>query len=266
MIVDFCTYLGNWPLYQLPISNAVELIQVMDRCGVGVAFVSLVDGAFLLNPREANERIRDLVAAHSERLLPVGTVNVNLPNWRDDVADGIKRLNLAGFRLHPTYHGYALDATEAVALAAMLAQYHCPLFVAAFIDEERFQHPAIRVSPVPLTEIASLIHQAPQTTIVLNNLKVEEAMTLLGKPELPLDNVFLDVNAMDIPFNGLAHLIECYGSEHLVYGSQVPFLYPEASLALVQECGIPHTAAEKILQQNWRTNETFRRFVAGSAH
>jgi predicted TIM-barrel fold metal-dependent hydrolase len=238
----------------------------MDRCGIDAAFVSLAEGVFLLDSREANERIKDLVAAHSDRLLPVGTVNVSTPYWRDDVADGIERLNLAGFRLHPAYHGYALKATEAVSMAAMLAEYHIPLFVAAFIDEERFQHPALRVPPVPLPDMVSLIRHAPHTTIVLNNLKIEEAMLLWGEPDLPLDNVFLDVNAMDVPFNGLAQLIERCGSEHLVYGSQVPFLYPEATLALVQECGIPQMGADNILEQSWRTNETFRRLVIGSAH
>ena len=121
MIVDFCAYLGNWPLYQLPISNATGLLQAMDRCGIWAAWVSLVDGAFLLNPREANERLKDLVAQHLDRLYPVGTINVNLPGWRDDVLDGIERLNLSGFRFFPTYHDYALDSAEAIALATLLA-------------------------------------------------------------------------------------------------------------------------------------------------
>jgi predicted TIM-barrel fold metal-dependent hydrolase len=238
----------------------------MDRCGIGVAFVSLVDGAFLLNPGEANERITHLVARHRDRLLPVGTLNASLPGWRDDALDGVERLNLAGFRLHPTYHGYALDSPEAVAVAETLAEYQRPLFVAAFIDEERFQHPVIRVPPVLVAHMANLIRQAPQTTFVLNNLKVEEAITLLGESDLSLDKVYMDVNAMDIPFNGLAQLVERYGSDRLAYGSQVPFLYPEASLALVQESAIPPAAAEAILEQNWRANAVLRSLVAGAAH
>jgi predicted TIM-barrel fold metal-dependent hydrolase len=266
VIVDFCAYLGHWPLYQLPISNATGLLQVMDRCGISAAWVSLVDGPFLLNPQEANERLSDLVAQHLDRLYPVGTINVNLSGWCDDVLDGIQRLKLAGFRLYPTYHDYALDSEEVIALATMLTEYQRPLFVAAFIDEERFQHPAIRVPPISLASMANLVHHVPQTTLVLNNLKVEEAMTLLERPDLLLDNVFLDVNAMDMPFNGLAQLIECHGSDHLVYGSQIPFLYPEATLALVQESGVPQSATDAILGQNWRTNDTFRRLIGSIAY
>jgi hypothetical protein len=198
--------------------------------------------------------------------LPVGTVNLNLPGWRDDALDGIRRLNLAGFCLFPTYHDYALDCSEAIALATLLAENQRPLFVAAFIDEERFQHPAIRVPPVSLASMVSLIHHAPKTTLVLNNLKVEEAMDLLERPDLPLDNVFLDINAMDVPFNGLAQLVERHGSDHLVFGSQIPFLYPEATLALVQGLDAPQTAIEAILEQNWPTNDIFRILLAGITH
>jgi predicted TIM-barrel fold metal-dependent hydrolase len=261
VIVDFCAYLGNWPPYQLPIGNATGLIRVMDRCGIGASFVSLVDGAFLLNPREANGRIADLVAGHRDRLLPVGTVNVCSPCWRADVADGIDRLNLAGFRLHPMYQDYALDCESALALAQVLAEHQRPLFVASFIDEKRFHHPAIHVPPVPLARILGLVRHAPRTTIVLNNLIVEEASMLLEEPDLPLDNVFLDVNAMDKPFNGLTQLIEHHGSERLVYGSQVPFLYPEATLALVGESSIPEEEGTAILERNWRTSQTLRDLV-----
>ena len=118
MIVDFCAYLGNWPLYPLPIRDAARLVGTMDRCGIGAAFVSLVDGAFSLNLHDANERITALVAEQAGRLLPVGTVDPTSPCWREDVAEGVEHLGLAGFRIHPTYQGYTLDNEEVLALAA----------------------------------------------------------------------------------------------------------------------------------------------------
>ena len=275
MIVDFCAYLGNWPLYPLPIRDAAGLVGAMDRCGIDAAFVSLVDGAFSLNPRDANERLKSLVAGHTGRLLPVGTVDPTSPCWREDVMDGVEGTGLAGFRIHPTYQGYALDNTSApsewrlpksdgvLALAHTLAMVHRPLFIAAFIDEERFQHPAFRVPPVPLNQIAGLIRRAPKTTFVLNNLTVEQATALLDMPGISLSNVFMDVNAMDKPFNGLVQLIQHHGSDRLVYGSQVPFLYPEATLALLQEA--TDAGAEAILEQNWRTSETLRKLVENVA-
>lgn len=264
MIIDFCAYLGNWPLYQLPASDGPALIRVMDRCGIGAAFVALAEGPLLLNPGEANERLVHMVAAHRDRLWPVGTVDLNTPFWREDVAVGIDRQKLAGFRLHPTYHSYALDSAEVLMLATILAEYQRPLFIAAFIDEERFQHPAMRVPPIRISELTALIRRAPHTTFVLNNLAVAEAITLFNAPELSLNNVFIDVNAMDKPFNGLAQLAADYGTERLVFGSQIPFLYPEATLALVQTCGIDQAEVEAILAQNYCTNETINSLCSKS--
>jgi predicted TIM-barrel fold metal-dependent hydrolase len=263
MIVDFCAYLGHWPLYQLPVSQAPELIRVMDRCGIDLAFVSLAEGAFLLDPREANERIAGLVSNHLDRLLPVGTVDLNAPQWRAELDDALERLKLAGFRLYPTYHHYPLDTEEVIVLATVLAEYRRPLFLAAFIDEERFQHPAIRVPKVRAVDLVHLIRHAPQTTIVLNNLEFEEVLMVLEEPGLSLDNVFIDTNALDKPFNGLSQLVERQGSQRLVFGSQVPFLYPEATLALIQAAGLPSKDIKAILEQNWRTSETFRGLVVG---
>ena len=62
------------------------------------------------------------------------------------------------------------------------------------------------------------------------------------------------MHALDKPFNGLAELARRGATRRLVFGSQVPFLYPEATLALVQEAGLAAAEVEAILEQNWRTN------------
>ena len=107
MIVDYCAYLGDWPTYELPHRTAGGLLSLMDRCGIGAAFVSLAGGMFRFDTREANAQLARAVEGHRDRLLPVGTLDPTVPVWREDVDDGLNRLGLAGFRLHPTYHGYA---------------------------------------------------------------------------------------------------------------------------------------------------------------
>ena len=261
MIIDFCAYLGTWPLYPLPIRDAATLVERMDRCGIAVAFVSNVEGLLLLDPQEANERLVRMVEGHRNRLLPVGTANPTLGSCQADVREAVERWNLAGFRLSPNYHGYAFDSDVAVGLANLLAEYQRPLFVAASVDEERFQHPALRVSPVPVASMVELIRHAPRTVIVLNNLFVEEALSILQQPGLPLDNVLMDVTAMDKPFDGLAQVLRHSGSAHLVYGSQAPFLYPEATLALIQENRFAETDVRAILAGNGSRHPTLARWI-----
>ena len=253
MIVDFCAYVGDWPTYELPYRTADGLLSLMDRCGIGAACVSLAGGMFAFDSREANERLVGAIEGYSDRLWPIGTLDPTIPTWREDLADGLKHLDLAGFRLHPTYHGYSLEAPEVLDLAVLLADARRPLSVALHIDEERFQHPAIRVPEVPMAGILCLIRQAPTTTIVLNSLKVEHALSLL-ETGLPLDRVYLDINQMDIPFDGLQVLVKTNGVDRLVFGSQMPFLYPEAALMVVEHSDLSEVEIEAILEHNWQAN------------
>ena len=252
MLVDLHAYLGNWPLYKLAVSDAEGLIRLMDRSGIDIVFVSNVEGLFMLDPTTANERLARCVADYRTRLLPVGMVNLGLANWASDVAEQIDRNNLVGIRLHPSYHGYPLVSDQVTELANLLAERQLPLFLATFVDEERFQHPALRAPNVPIGDVIQLIRRAPRTTIVLNNLMVDEAQLVLQEPGLSLDNVAIDIAAMDKPFNGLAQILNRFGSVRLVYGSQMPFLYPEATLALVQENGFGESDTRAILEENWR--------------
>jgi predicted TIM-barrel fold metal-dependent hydrolase len=261
MIVDFHAYLGNWPPYQLGVNDAAGLIRLMDRNGVAVTFVSNVEGAFAFNPVEANERLARWVADYRARLVPVGTLNPSLRNWRADAQESIERWNLAGVRLHPSHQGYALNSDQVTALADWLAERRLPLFLATFIDEERFQHPAMRAAAVPVASIIELIRRALRTTIVLNNLFPEEVEMIWQATDLSLENVAMDVAALDKPFDGLQNILNRFGSARLVYGSQTPFLYPEATLALVRANGFAETDVNAILEHNWRNYPALARWV-----
>jgi len=253
MIVDFCAYLGDWPTFELRYRDAGGLLHLMDRCGIDAACVSLTSGMFRHDAHEANTRLCQDIVGHRDRLWPIGTVNPSMPIWREDVRIGLEQLELSGLRIHPTYHGYALDDPAVLDLTSVLAGAGCPLFVALYVDEERFQHPSIRVPEVRLGEIEALIASAPRTTIVLNGLKITQAAELFASG-VALDRVVLDVDAMDQGYAGLHTFVTQHGVEHLVYGSQMPFLYPEAALMVVEHAGLPEQSVEAILARNWQAH------------
>ncbi len=208
---------------------------------------------FAFDARRANEQLVKAIAGYRERLWPIGVLDPTVPTWREDLEDGLGRLDLAGFRLHPNYHDYTFDAPEAVNLAEWLADAGCPLFIALYVDEERLQHPAIRVPAIPIAEIVGLLRQAPKTTIVLNSLKVEHALSL-WETGLSLDRVYLDIGAMDKPFDGLQSLMQAHGVDRFVFGSQMPFLYPEAALMVVEHSNLAAVEIEATLQRNWQNS------------
>ena len=258
MIGDFCTYLGYWPPYQLPYNDAVGLTHLLDRCGVDFAFVSALEGLFALDAGEANALLARQVAGHERRLRPVGALNPARPTWRRDLEEGCRRLGLAGYRLHPTYHGFRADGGEAIEAAREVGEAGLPLFVAAFVEEERFQHPAFAAAAVPREQLLALLQAAPQTTFVLNNLAPEDAIWLAEQAPA-LTNVVFDINAMDKPAEGLEVLVGRVGPHRLVFGSQAPFLCPEAALALVLTGGLNEAETEAVLRGNWQRHPVLRR-------
>jgi predicted TIM-barrel fold metal-dependent hydrolase len=260
MIVDWCAYVGEWPTYELGYRDAPGLLALMDRCGVDAACVSLAGGMFYYDAREANERLWRELADHGDRLWPVGTVNPTVITWREDVDDGLERLGMVGFRIHPSHHGYALDAPQVEALAAYLARVDRPLFIALHVDEERLQHPAIRVPDVAVADVAALIARAPETTFVLNAFKTTQTVELY-RAGIDVGRVYMDVDAMDQDFEGLRRLVEQVGDGQLLYGSQMPFLYPEAAQMVVAYAGLPAASVEAIMEGNWASNPVLSRLA-----
>jgi uncharacterized protein len=262
MIVDFHAYVGDWPPYPLSYRDPPGLLRLLDRCAIEVAFVSGLDGLFAYNAGEANAHLAEIVAPLRKRLRPVGTLNPALPTWRADLADGSRRHRLAGFRLHPAYHGYRLDNPEVAAVAQAVGEAGLPLFVSAFVDEERFQHPALRIPAVPLAQMRALSQAAPATTLVVNNLSPEEAATWLTAG-LNGTDVWFDIANMDKESDGLVALVRRYGTERLVFGSQAPFLYPEAIVALALLGGLDEAQGEAVLSGSWQRSAVLSRAVAG---
>jgi predicted TIM-barrel fold metal-dependent hydrolase len=218
---------------------------------------------FYYDAREANQRLCREVAAHRDRLWPIGTVNPTVTTWRKDVDDAVEKQGVVGFRLYPSYQGYALDAPEVEALAAHLARLKCPLFIALYVDEERLQHPAIRVPDVKVADVAALIARVPETTFVLNALKTTHAIELY-KVGVDLKRVYMDVDAMDQDFEGLRRVVEQCGVEQLVYGSQMPFLYPEAAQMVVACAGLSEGNVKAIMTGNWASSPVLSRLTPQS--
>ncbi|MHB1295793.1 MAG: amidohydrolase family protein [Anaerolineae bacterium] len=256
MIVDLHAYLGDWPTYTLCHRDADGLLRLMDRCGIGAACVSLAGGMFYHDAREANACLCREIAPQRDRLWPIGTLNPCAATWRDDLADGLERLGLHGFRLHPTYHGYRLPEPIVLDLARALAERGCPLYIARTVDEPRFQHPALRVPEVPVADLATLAGASPETTLVFNGLKTADALTLIATG-VALDNVYLDVSAMDQGLHALRSLAARCGVGRLVFGSQMPFLLPEAALLVVAYSGLGEAESEAILERNVCSNPVF---------
>src|SRR5205823_11385238 len=114
------------------------------------------------------------LAADCERygkafLAPFGSVNPKLPDWQEDVRRCAQDYKMPGIRLHPNYHGYELkdpvfaDLLHAAAAAGMIVQ------LVVSMEDIRTQHPLMRVPPVDVSALPSILKEQPSTRLILLN-------------------------------------------------------------------------------------------------
>ena len=219
-IIDTNVYMGDWPGRQLAPGRTTELVASLRRQGVVEAWTGSFDALLHkdiagVNARlaaECNQYGRDL-------LLPFGAVNPVLPDWQEDLRRCHEEFGMRGIRLHPNYQGYSLDHPEFARLLAMATERGLVVQVAAWMEDERTQHPLLRVPMVDLVRLAPAVARVPGAKVVVLNGFISVRLAQRALPGLKkFDQVLFDL-AMQEQLAGLKVLIDAVGLDRVVFGS-----------------------------------------------
>jgi predicted TIM-barrel fold metal-dependent hydrolase len=181
-------------------------------------------------------------------LFPFGAVNLALPAWQEDVRRCREVHNMRGIRLHPNYHGYALDDPRLSDLLALASEHRLLVQIVVRMEDDRTQHPLVRVPGVDLTKLAPVLKAHPAVQVQLLNSGRDVTPALLRElAELP--NVWLEF-AMTEGVGGVAKLASEFPFERLLFGTYAPFFPVESSLLKLQESELGHTLQERLTRGN----------------
>jgi predicted TIM-barrel fold metal-dependent hydrolase len=251
MIIDTNVYLSRWPFRRLPDDEPAALVARLRRHGVTQAWAGSFDGIFHKDIGGVNARLAEECRRYGPGVLaPFGSVNPTLPDWPEDLRRCHEVHRMRGIRLHPNYHGYTLDDPRFAEILRMASARGLIVQLAVQMEDERVQHPLVKIPPVALAPLPGLVEGNPKLRLMLlNGVRAINAAAL--KPLARVPAIRIEFAMLD-GVGGLSQAVELLSADRILFGSHAPFYYFESALLKVKEAGLPEAAVTKICQGNAR--------------
>jgi uncharacterized protein len=251
MIVDVNAYLGHFALRQLRHNTADELLRLMDQKRIDKAAVSSASAITYRNAQSGNEELAAAVKAHRDRLTPLAVINPFYAGWKDDLAICHDEFGMKGLRLYPKWHNYNLADRSCLDLIAAATKLGMPISIPIRAEDPRQRSWLADVPDVPLSELEALVKACPKARFIFVNGS-GFAGSPLGKKnnQLPANYVIEISRLSALLANEIGQLIAALGAERVVFGTGMPFNYPDPALLKLEVLEAGEDAKEQIRWKN----------------
>ncbi len=249
-LFDANLYIGSWPFHTLRHNDRNGVLRLMKKAGVKQGMVSSLQSVFCFyrDLKEINAWLFHEIKDDLDVFHPFYTLNPLAP----DAAGEAERLKLerhmAGVRLYPSYHQYALNGAKTHALLDSIADWPIPVYLAYRFEDERVHHPKAVVHPVPLDELAAAINRYPQMTWIVGGIRISEVQELFRMTDHR--RVYIEMSFIQTPFLALEKLVDIAGADRVLFGSGLPYWYPECSILKLTHAKLPEDELALIAYRN----------------
>lgn len=248
---DASAWVGPWPFGDGGDEALGSVIGRLREAGVQGAVFSPLRALLAPEPATANLQLCREIAASDRgnfdaRFLPV--VNPSLPHWRSQIAAwiGTGSAAIAGIKLIPNYHAYALSDTCVQEVAAFAVEHGLPLCIQVRMLDERAHHPRMLVPAVPVAEIVALAAAYPSLPVLVCGLFNAELVAIASAT-----NVRVELSSIESG-DTLPNVLKALPPERVLLGTHAPIYYPAPALAKLQGDGIGEDALTAIAGGNAR--------------
>ena len=251
MIVDTNAYLGSYAFRQLRHNTADGLLRLMDEKGIDQAMVSSAAAITYRNGQPGNEEVAAATRAHRDRLIPLAVINPFYAGWQDDLAICHEEFGMRGLRLYPKWHNYALWDRSCLDLIGQATERNLLVSIPVRVEDYRQRSWLVDIPDVPLDEIVTLVRACPKARFILLN-GIGYTGSLLGRADNGLPaNYSIEISRLSATLaNEIAALVSRLGAERVVFGTGMPFKYPDPALVKLEVLDLSPEAKEKIRGTN----------------
>lgn len=250
-MIDVNAYLGHFAFRQLRHNTASGLLDLMDRKGIEKAVVSSASAITYRNPQAGNEEVAAEVEGHRDRLLPFAVINPSYAGWQDDLKICREGFGMKGLRLYPKWHNYSLADPRCIELVKSAAAQGMPVSIPIRAEDYRQKSWLVDVPDVPLAEIAALSQACPEAAFILVN-GIGFPHSALGRKDSGLPpNYYIEISRLSaVLANEIGQLIANLGAERILFGTGMPFNYPDPSLIKLEVLDASEEEKELIRRVN----------------
>ncbi|MBN2451031.1 MAG: amidohydrolase family protein [Lentisphaeria bacterium] len=243
---DINVAVGHWPFRRIPHQSAESLRHHLRRHGISGAAATHTHGLFYRNCHDANLELAEMLAAHGDFFVGIATLNPAYPAWEKDLAACVGALRMAGVRLAPAYHNYALGNACARDLVRAAAACGVPVFVPHRIVDVRQRHWLDTETVVTPGEVIALARAVPEARIVFLEYPVSPGVVAAADGTVLCPNLYVETSRMVSAYGQvLAAVVRAAGPERVLFGSGAPF--KEVMPATLKLAHAELTEAERIL-------------------
>jgi uncharacterized protein len=251
MIIDVNAYLGHFAFRQLRHRTAESLMGLMDRKHIDKAVVSSASAITYRNAQAGNEELAVEVKGHRDRFLPFAVINPFYVGWEDDLRRCHDEFGMTGLRLYPKWHNYRLSDACCLDLVNAATERGLVISIPCRVEDNRERSWLIDVADVPLPEIVTLVKACPKARFILLN-GLGYLNTPLGRKNADLPaNYAIELSRLSAVLEDeLGQLITHLGADRVMFGSGMPFNYPDPALLKVEVLKATPEDKQRIQWQN----------------
>jgi uncharacterized protein len=251
MIIDVNASLGHFAFRQLRHNTSDGLLRLMDSRKIDRAVVASASAITYRNPQAGNEEVDDEARRHRDRLTPFAVINPAYAGWEDDLRICREDFGMRGVRLYPTWQNLKLSDTRCLDLVQAATERGMIIAISIRVEDPRERSWLVEIPDLALDEVAVLVKSCPHARfLILNGLGFPNSP--LGKKTggLPV-NYCLEISRLTALLDDeLGHLIRDLGAERMVFGTGMPFSYPDPALLKLRVMSANEEDRQKIAWKN----------------
>ncbi len=231
-MIDVNCFIGAFPFRELPHPDADVLVHVLEREGIGGAWVGHLPTAFHRDVTAGNLALFAALEAHRATLHPVPSIRPDWPRWESALI-AVHALGARAIRAYPQQWGMGAGDSRLAHLASACGEIGLPLLLTTRFEDAR-QRSALDVAPdLSGAHIRSIVRADPRVHVIVTSAGralIEEShwgLTAEERSRLKWDISWI----WGPPEDDLAHLLHTVGGEHFLFGSGWPLRLVQSPIA-----------------------------------